>query len=55
MCRNNPSTRTVRALAAIALLWMNLFTYRDFWAWLDQPFEGPPELPDSFQEALALG
>jgi len=39
----------------VALLRMNLFTYRDLWAWLDQPFEGPPELPDSFQEELALG
>jgi hypothetical protein len=35
---------------------MNLFTYRDPWAWLDQPFEGPPALADApSQEVLALG
>jgi hypothetical protein len=39
----------------VALLRMNLFTYRDLWAWLDQPFEGPPELPDSLQGELTLG
>ena len=27
----------------VALLRMNLFTHRDLWAWLDQPFEGPPD------------
>jgi hypothetical protein len=26
----------------VALLRMNLFTHRDLWAWLDQPFDGPP-------------
>src|ERR1035437_1244490 len=26
----------------VALLRMNLFTHRDFWAWLDQPFEVLP-------------
>jgi hypothetical protein len=39
----------------VALLRMNLFTYRDLWAWLDQPFEGPPERPDSLQGELTLG
>ena len=40
----------------LALLRMNLFTYRDLWAWLDQPFEGPPDLPPvSLQEELSLG
>jgi len=40
----------------VALLRMNLFTYRDLWAWLDQPFEGPPELAEApQQEVLALG
>ena len=38
----------------IALLRMNLFVYRDLWAWLEQPFEGPPELPESLQAELAL-
>lgn len=31
----------------VALLRMNLFTYRDLWAWLDQPLGVPPQ-----QEAL---
>jgi len=26
----------------VALLRMNLFTYRDLWAWLDEPFGTPP-------------
>lgn len=26
----------------VALLRMNLFTYRDLWIWLDQPFGTPP-------------
>jgi Transposase DDE domain/Domain of unknown function (DUF4372) len=39
----------------IALLRMNLFTHRDLWAWLEQPFEGPPILAGPLQEALALG
>jgi hypothetical protein len=40
----------------VALLRMNLFTYRDLWTWLDQPFEGPPGLAEaSQQEVLALG
>lgn len=40
----------------VALLRMNLFTYRDLWAWLDQPFGIPPQgeaLPR--QEVLAFG
>jgi IS4 transposase len=40
----------------VALLRMNLFTYRDLWAWLDDPFGTPP--PDEAtirQEVLALG
>ena len=27
----------------VALLRWNLFTYRDLWAWLDNPYETPPE------------
>ena len=27
----------------VALLRWNLFTYRDLWAWIDNPFETPPE------------
>ena len=26
----------------VALLRMNLFTHRDLWSWLDQPFDIPP-------------
>jgi hypothetical protein len=39
----------------VALLRMNLFTYRDLWAWLDDPFGTPP--PDEAttrQQLLAL-
>jgi len=40
----------------VALLRMNLFTYRDLWAWLDRPFEGPPALAEAAQQGeLALG
>ncbi len=39
----------------VALLRMNLFTYRDLWAWLDQPFGIPPEAQEApRQEVLAL-
>ena len=34
---------------------MNLFTHRDLWAWLDQPFEGPPAVLVTTQGELALG
>ena len=30
----------------VALLRLNLFTYRDLWDWLNNPFESPPRLPD---------
>ncbi|MGH2375706.1 MAG: IS4 family transposase [bacterium] len=39
----------------VALLRMNLFTHRDLWAWLDQPFEGPPTVLVTTQGELALG
>jgi hypothetical protein len=29
----------------VALLRLNLFTYRSLWTWLDDPFETPPEEP----------
>ena len=38
----------------VALLRMNLFTHRDLWAWLDQPFEGPPAVLTTTQGELAL-
>ena len=36
----------------VALLRLNLFSYRDLWAWLDDPFGVPPEPPP---RQLALG
>jgi IS4 transposase len=38
----------------VALLRMNLFTHRDLWAWLDQPYEGPPAVLTTSQGVLAL-
>jgi hypothetical protein len=39
----------------VALLRMNLFTYRDLWTWLDKPFGEPPlASPAPVQETLAL-
>jgi hypothetical protein len=28
----------------VALLRWNLFTYRDLWAWMDDPYETPPQI-----------
>jgi Domain of unknown function (DUF4372)/Transposase DDE domain len=39
----------------VALLRMNLFTHRDLWAWLDQPFQGPPTVLVAAQAELTLG
>ena len=33
-----------------ALLRLNLFSYRNLWDWLDDPFETPTELPNSHLE-----
>ena len=40
----------------VALLRLNLFTYRDLWRWLDDPFQVPPGgHPEGHQyEQLAL-
>jgi hypothetical protein len=38
----------------VALLRMNLFVYRDLWAWLDDPFVAPPLPPEPLQQALAF-
>jgi hypothetical protein len=38
----------------VALLRMNLFTYRDLWAWLDQPFEVLPVPYEPEQLAFTL-
>jgi IS4 transposase len=38
----------------VALVRWNLFTYRDLWAWLDNPFETPPLAPQPEQLLLRL-
>jgi Domain of unknown function (DUF4372)/Transposase DDE domain len=38
----------------VALLRMNLFTHRDLWAWLDNPFAVPPEPPGERQVAMVF-
>ncbi len=38
----------------VALLRMNLFAYRDLWAWLNEPFTAPPLPPEPVQGELAL-
>ncbi len=37
-----------------SMLRMNLFTYRDLAAWLDNPFGTPPIVPESLQLTLTL-
>ena len=39
----------------VALLRMNLFTHRDLWIWLNEPFETPPVPYEPEQLPLALG
>jgi IS4 transposase len=39
----------------VALLRMNLFTHRDLWAWLNNPFETPPVPYEMEQLPSALG
>lgn len=36
----------------VALLRFNLFTYRDLWAWINDPFESPPGQPELVQLSL---
>jgi Transposase DDE domain len=36
----------------VALLRMNLFVYRDLWAWLNEPFTAPPRPLEPAQEVL---
>lgn len=38
----------------VAMLRYNLFTYRDLWQWLDNPFEVPAMVPNEEQLALAF-
>jgi hypothetical protein len=36
----------------VSLLRLNLFTYRDLWAWLDKPFGVPPDIPSQLDLAF---
>jgi Transposase DDE domain len=38
----------------VAMLRMNLLTYKDLWEWLNQPYFSPPARPQVVQESLAL-
>ena len=38
----------------VALLRMNLFTHRDLWTWLDNPFAVPPDPPGPDQLAMTF-
>jgi len=38
----------------VALLRMNLFTHRDLWAWLNEPYDTPPTYYEPEQLALSL-
>jgi hypothetical protein len=38
----------------VALLRMNLFVYRDLWAWVNDPFTAPPLPPEPDQQTLAF-
>jgi IS4 transposase len=39
----------------VVLLRMNLFTHRDLWAWLNDPYETPPTFYEPQQLELSLG
>ncbi len=49
----SPTNSTVSNV--VALLRMPLFTHRDLWAWLDNPFHGPPTVLIATQAELELG
>ena len=36
----------------VALLQFQIFTHRDLWAWLNEPFTGPPSIEVSEQLVL---
>ncbi|MDP8238893.1 MAG: hypothetical protein P9X24_07375, partial [Candidatus Hatepunaea meridiana] len=38
----------------VALLRWNIFTYRDLWQWIDNPYTPQPEPPPSMQCAFEL-
>jgi len=37
----------------VAMLRMNLLTYKDLWEWINQPYFSPPQKPKVVQESLA--
>jgi len=46
----NPGRTTPGHIAQcrlVELLRLNLFSYRNLWDWLDNPFQTPPELPNT--------
>jgi len=38
----------------VALLRLNLFSYRDLWEWIDKPTEPPPAAQEQEQPALSF-
>jgi IS4 transposase len=38
----------------VALLRLNLFSYRDLWEWIDKPTEPPPVVQEQEQMALSF-
>lgn len=38
----------------VAFLRWNMFTYRDLWKWIDDPYQVPPEIPQPVQEQRLL-
>jgi len=38
----------------VAMLRYNLFTYRDLWVWIDNPFEPQPVIEDAEQLSMRL-
>jgi len=38
----------------VAFLRWNLFTYRDLWDWIDDPYQTPPQIPQPVQEQRLL-
>ena len=50
-----PSVEGQMVLSNLAsMLRLNLFTYRDLRKWLDDPFETPPQIPETEQLTLDL-
>jgi hypothetical protein len=52
---NREQAKWLRQENPAALLRHQLFVYRDLFAWLNAPFEGPPQLADAAKAQLTLG